>query len=43
MLTKTYGAAVSGIDAIVVTMEVSIENGMGFCFRTEGHREEFPF
>lgn len=31
MLTKTYGAAVSGIDAIVVTMEVSIENGMGFC------------
>ena len=31
MLTKTYGAAVSGVDAIVVTMEVSIENGMGFC------------
>lgn len=31
MLTKTYGAAVNGIDAIVVTMEVSIENGMGFC------------
>ena len=31
MLTKIYGAAVSGVDAIVVTMEVSIENGMGFC------------
>ena len=31
MLTKTYGAAVSGIEALVVTMEVSIEGGYGFC------------
>lgn len=31
MLTKTYGAAVSGVDAIVVTMEVCTENGIGFC------------
>lgn len=31
MLTKTYGAAVTGVDAIVVTMEVAIDNGYGFC------------
>lgn len=31
MLTKTYGAAVCGVDAIVVTMEVSLEGGLGFC------------
>ena len=31
MLIKTFGAAVSGIDAILVTIEVSIERGFGFC------------
>ena len=31
MLTKTYGAAVPGVDAIVVTMEVAFDNGFGFC------------
>lgn len=31
MLVKTYGAAVQGIDALVVTIEVSVENGMHFC------------
>ncbi|MBQ7941263.1 MAG: YifB family Mg chelatase-like AAA ATPase [Muribaculaceae bacterium] len=31
MLTKTYGAAVCGVDAIVVTMEVALEGGYGFC------------
>ena len=31
MLTKTYGAAVSGVEALVVTMEVAIEGGYGFC------------
>ncbi len=30
MLVKTYGAAVQGIDAIVVTIEVSVETGVGF-------------
>lgn len=30
MLVKTYGAAVQGIDAIVVTIEVSVEPGVGF-------------
>ena len=31
MLTKTFGAAVTGVDAIVVTMEVAFDNGYGFC------------
>ena len=31
MLTKTYGAAVTGVEAIVVTMEVAFELGFGFC------------
>ncbi len=31
MLVKTYGAAVQGIDAIVVTIEVVIESGIQFC------------
>lgn len=30
MLIKTYGAAVQGIDAIVVTIEVSVHTGVGF-------------
>ncbi|WP_295732174.1 YifB family Mg chelatase-like AAA ATPase [uncultured Muribaculum sp.] len=30
MLVKTYGAAVQGIDAIVVTIEVSVHQGVGF-------------
>ncbi|MDE7397552.1 MAG: YifB family Mg chelatase-like AAA ATPase [Muribaculum sp.] len=30
MLVKTYGAAVQGIDAIIVTIEVSVENGISF-------------
>ena len=30
MLSKTLGAAVQGIDAITVTIEVSIEWGSGF-------------
>lgn len=31
MLTKTFGAAVHGIDAIIVTIEVSIGQGYDFC------------
>ena len=31
MLVKTYGAAVQGIDAIVITIEVAVENGLRFC------------
>lgn len=31
MLVKTYSAAVCGIDAIVVTIEVSVNPGMQFC------------
>lgn len=31
MLIKTYGAAVHGIDAILVTIEVSVENGISYC------------
>ena len=31
MLVKTYGAAVQGIDAITVTIEVAMENGFTFC------------
>ena len=30
MLIKTYGAAVQGIDAIVVTIEVVAEKGVSF-------------
>lgn len=31
MLVKTYGAAVQGIDAIIVTIEVSVDRGALFC------------
>lgn len=31
MLTKTYGAAVHGIDALVVTIEVAVSRGINFC------------
>lgn len=31
MLVKTFGAAVHGIDAIEVVVEVSVENGVQFC------------
>lgn len=31
MLVKTYGAAVQGIDAIIVTVELSVEPGFRFC------------
>lgn len=31
MLVKTYAAAVQGIDAIVVTVETVVSNGMQFC------------
>ncbi|MCM1032479.1 MAG: YifB family Mg chelatase-like AAA ATPase [Odoribacter sp.] len=31
MLVKTYSAAVCGIDAIVVTVEVSVNRGLQFC------------
>ncbi len=31
MLTKTFGAAVHGIDAILVTIEVSVDKGINFC------------
>lgn len=31
MLVKTYGAAVQGIDAIIVTIEVSVETGIKYC------------
>lgn len=30
MLVKTYGAAVQGIDAIIVTIEVSVDKGINF-------------
>lgn len=30
MLVKTYGAAVQGIDALIVTIEVSVDNGIAF-------------
>ena len=30
MLTKIYGAAVHGIDAIIVTIEVSVDTGIGY-------------
>jgi len=31
MLVKTYGAAVQGIDATIITIEVNITNGIQFC------------
>ncbi|MEG0012125.1 MAG: YifB family Mg chelatase-like AAA ATPase, partial [Muribaculaceae bacterium] len=31
MLVKTFGAAVHGIDAIIVTIEVSVTKGISFC------------
>ena len=31
MLVKTYGAAVQGIDAIIVTIEAVAERGYAFC------------
>lgn len=31
MLTKTFGAAVHGIDAILVTIEVLVDRGINFC------------
>lgn len=31
MLVKTFGAAVQGIDALIVTIEVSVGKGIGFC------------
>lgn len=31
MLTKTYGAAVTGVEAILVTMEVAFDLGYNFC------------
>ena len=31
MLVKVYGAAVYGIDALAVTIEVVVENGISFC------------
>lgn len=31
MLIKTYGAAVQGIDAILVTIEVSVDHGISYC------------
>ncbi len=30
MLVKTYGAAIMGVSAIVITVEVSVEQGVGF-------------
>ncbi len=30
MLVKTFGAAVQGIDALIVTIEVSVQNGISF-------------
>lgn len=30
MLVKTFGAAVQGIDALIVTVEVSVQNGIAF-------------
>ena len=31
MLVKTYGAAVSGIDAIIVTVETVLDRGFQYC------------
>ena len=31
MLVKTYGAALQGIDAITVTIEVNVQKGFNFC------------
>ncbi len=31
MLVKAFGAAVQGIDAILVTIEVSVDNGISYC------------
>ncbi len=31
MLVKTYGAAVQGIDALIVTIEMTLEQGFQFC------------
>lgn len=31
MLVKTFGAAVHGIDAIIVTIETVVDHGFGFC------------
>ena len=31
MLVKTYAAAVQGINAIVVTVETVVENGVQYC------------
>ena len=31
MLVKTYGAAVYGIDALIVTIEVAVNKGIGMC------------
>lgn len=31
MLVKVYGAAVQGIDAILVTIEVSVDSGISYC------------
>lgn len=31
MLVKAYGSAVTGIDAIIVTIEVSVDKGIGLC------------
>ena len=31
MLVKTYGAAVNGIDAILITIEVSVDQGVLYC------------
>ena len=31
MLVKTYGAAVDGIDAILITIEVSVDKGFLYC------------
>ena len=31
MLVKTYGAAVDGIDAILITIEVSVDQGIQYC------------
>ena len=29
MLKKVYGSAIHGVDAITVTVEVNVENGIG--------------
>ena len=31
MLVKSFGAAVQGIDALIVTIEVSVDKGIGMC------------